>query len=79
VSGFGENTPFRPQRGAPCSRCRFFCLFPFNNLPFAFANTWTGGENAVVFPRPGQTGAPPRRKASGMPSRFNWFESTPET
>ena len=27
VSGFGENTPFRPQRGAPCSRCR--CFFAF--------------------------------------------------
>ena len=27
--------------------------------------TWTGADNAVVFPRPGQTGPLPRRKATG--------------
>jgi len=39
-----------------------------------------GGQRAAVFPRPGQTGPLPRRKAPGIYTlnRFNRFESTPE-
>jgi len=42
--------------------------------------TWTGGQRAAVFPRPGQTGPLPRRKSHPVYTlkRLNTFESTPE-